>query len=297
MALGFNSRNGKRAIWIAIHTAEGSRTKESLFSYFDSSQAGSSHAGIDAGGIGVWLSDTVAAWTMLGGNPYAIQAELCGFARWTRAQWLSEADQDGCKSPRQMLRNTSRWIADVAKRTGIQVRRLTDAQIRGRSETGVLGHGDYSRATGDGDHTDPGPNFPWDVVLADALAILNPAPGPTEEEENDPMFQIVQVPASPADGFTKATVTVALPWVSKDGSSYTGIKRQSLNVVAGDQPVSVFAANWRTNPGTRQAVPFDVGTLLAFSDSGGRAVPNQTYAVTLEYVSKSPFSLILEVSR
>jgi hypothetical protein len=181
MTLGNSSRQGKPVIWIAVHTAEGSRTKESLFNYFDSSQSGSSHAGIDAAGIGVWLPDSVGAWTMLGGNPYAVQAELCGFAKWTRAQWLSSDAQDGCANPRQMLRNTSRWIADVAKRNGIPIVRLADDQIRGRSAKGVLGHGDYSRATGDGDHTDPGPNFPWDVVLNDALAYLN-------NEGEDDMF-------------------------------------------------------------------------------------------------------------
>lgn len=202
MTLGNSSRQGKPVLWIAVHTAEGSRTKESLFNYFDSSQSGSSHAGIDAAGIGVWLPDNVGAWTMLGGNPYAVQAELCAFARWTRAQWLSDQAQDGCANPRQMLRNTSRWIADVAKRNGIPIVRLSDDQIRGRSAKGVLGHGDYSRATGDGDHSDPGPNFPWDVVLSDAQAYLN---GQPTQEEDDMFTDADRTALNRVDAFLSRT--------------------------------------------------------------------------------------------
>jgi len=56
-------------------------------------------------------------------------------------------------------------MARCAAKYVIPVRRLTTSQLRG-GEYGFAGHGDITEAFGEGTHTDPGPGFPWDVLLA-----------------------------------------------------------------------------------------------------------------------------------
>lgn len=204
MAMNSSSRGGIRPIWIVIHTAEGSRTAASLFNYFNSGVAASSHAGADGYILSdPWVDDTRAAWTLLNGNPYSFNLELCGFAGWSRATWLSEgwvwnpARTAQVWNPRQMIRHAAQWVVqkrDAAKRIyGIDIpigRKLTPTEV-GRYTPGVCGHVDYTYGTGDGDHTDPGPNFPWDVLFNDINAILGGGSGgggnevPTQDEWNN----------------------------------------------------------------------------------------------------------------
>ena len=167
MALPSSSRNGARVLWITLHTAEGSRTKESLYAYFNGNQNASSHVGIDGYGISpVWVPRERAAWTLLNGNPVSMNAELCGFARWTRAQWLSTGWVDGCWNPRQMVRNAAAWALQECRAFGIGPVYIGTSGVRNCAR-GIIDHDDYSKGTGNGDHWDIGENFPWDVFFAD----------------------------------------------------------------------------------------------------------------------------------
>jgi hypothetical protein len=181
MAYKSSRRGTSPVIWIAGHTAEGARTKESLAAYFyrDDIQA-SSHVAIDAGGILSMVPYDRAAWTLRGGNPISDNAELCGFARWTRAQWLSTGTVDGCANPRQMLRNYAAWTRSRCLARGIPIRKLTVSQVAAK-QAGIIHHADYTNATGDGTHWDMGTGIPWDVVLSD-IAAMNPK----EEEDMQP---------------------------------------------------------------------------------------------------------------
>lgn len=183
MTLKSSSRNGVTVIWIVAHTAEGSTTKESLYRYFNQQDImASSHVGIDAEGIADWVDRGRAAWTLRNGNPRSVNAELCGFARWNRAQWLSTDTVDSCKNPRQMIRNLAWWIVREARHFGIPLRKLTVDQVRGRVAAGYIDHDDYTDATQDGTHWDVGENFPWDVLAADIAAIVAPDPNPSEDD-------------------------------------------------------------------------------------------------------------------
>jgi hypothetical protein len=184
MVMNSSSRNGQAARLIVIHTAEGSRTVESLYTYFNGGVAASSHAGADGHKLtSPWVPDERAAWTLLNGNPYSFNLELCGFAGWSREKWLSEGwvsnpqGTGSVYSPRQMIRHAAQWVVqkrDAARRLwGIEIplnRKLSPAEV-GRGAAGLCGHSDYTYGTGDGDHTDPGSNFPWDVLLQDIAAI------------------------------------------------------------------------------------------------------------------------------
>lgn len=122
------------------------------------------------------------------GNARGIHHELCGTLQ-TRAQWLDPAS-DGT------LWQAARQIAKDCRKYGIPARRLTPAQMRA-GERGICGHGDVTAAWGLGDHTDPGPHFPWDVLLARVTQFLAGPGRPTESMEED-MLILAQVTGLPA---------------------------------------------------------------------------------------------------
>lgn len=142
---------------VVIHTAEGALTTAALGRYFAKASAeASSHVGIDDQGIEVYVPYDKASWTLRSGNGISDNAELCGFAKWTRAQWLNE------HAP--MLRLAAQWIRERCLARGIPIKKLTPAEVAA-GKAGVIGHVDWTLGMKDGSHTDPGPGFPWDVVI------------------------------------------------------------------------------------------------------------------------------------
>jgi hypothetical protein len=148
-------RNGKPRL-IVLHTAEGSRTIESLGRFFASRSAeASSHAGADdtPNTIGEYVARSNRAWTQAAYNGTAVSIELCAFARWPLAEWE--------KHP-ILLSNVAKWIAEEAAYFGIPIKALTPMQAQGAS-AGVCQHKDLGAAGGG--HSDCGPNFPMGKVL------------------------------------------------------------------------------------------------------------------------------------
>jgi hypothetical protein len=153
---------------LVIHTAEGARTARALGAWFSQKTAQtSSHDGIDGSTQIGYVDYPQQAWTVRTGNAISENVELCGFAGWPRDQWLSTGVVDGVTNPRAMLRRCSRWIAERAAANNIPLRKLTPAQVKA-GWSGVIGHVDWTIGMRDGTHSDPGPNFPWDIVIADA---------------------------------------------------------------------------------------------------------------------------------
>lgn len=153
-----SSRGNARVIWCVIHTAEGIRKASDLKAFFERSTDSSAHACADDTTL---LDNLVpydrAAWTIRGGNTRSDNLELCGFAAWSRDEWL--------RNHQGMLHNAATWIRNRCRARGIPIRKLDPAAV-GRGEAGVIGHVDYTLGTGDGTHTDPGKGFPWDTVIA-----------------------------------------------------------------------------------------------------------------------------------
>jgi peptidoglycan hydrolase-like protein with peptidoglycan-binding domain len=160
-----SSRNGKRVRLVVVHTAEGARTVESLGAFFkDRNRQVSSHVGIDDKRIETYVDPERQAFTLRSGNAISENAELCGFAAWSREEWLEEHHR--------MLELTAEWIADRCLERDIPVRKLTPPEVAA-GEAGVIGHIDWTKGMHEGTHTDPGPGFPWDVVMAMANGINN----------------------------------------------------------------------------------------------------------------------------
>lgn len=93
------------------------------------------------------------------GNLRGIQHELCGRAGQGAGGWADAASQGTLRqAARQCARDSIKW--------GIPVRHLTVAQVASGAR-GFCGHVDvtYAFPQDNGDHTDPGPDFPWTQFL------------------------------------------------------------------------------------------------------------------------------------
>ena len=153
------SDRGSGVRLVVIHTAEGSRTYQSLGAYFQGDVGVSSHVGIDdtAGRIGEYVpadGPGSKAWTQANANPYSVAAELCAFAAWTAAEWDAHP---------VMLENCAAWIAEECGRFAIPlVGPLTASEAQGGA-AGVCDHA--SLGASGGGHWDVGSSFPWGRVM------------------------------------------------------------------------------------------------------------------------------------
>lgn len=164
----FSSRLGERVRLLVLHTSEGARTVESLGAYLNRPEvAASYHGAVDDSRYAAYVNYSVAAWHVRDGNQESDGLCLCGWARWTEQEWLSHG---------RMLDLAAAWLAERSRARGLPLRRLTDAECAAalrddQHPGGVIDHWTYTRATGDGTHTDNGKLFPFNEVLARAQRI------------------------------------------------------------------------------------------------------------------------------
>jgi hypothetical protein len=164
-----NGARSRQPRIIVIHTAEGARTIQSLGSFFANPGSGvSSQTGIDdsPNTVGEYVRRDRAAWTQASFNSDSISTELCAFASWGRDEWLRHPT---------MLSNTTAWILEECAAAGIPFVRIDAAAAQG-SGRGVCGHVDLGSRGGG--HWDPGPSFPWDIVMSGSAAGPVPPPVP-----------------------------------------------------------------------------------------------------------------------
>ena len=119
------------------------------------------------------------------GNTLGLHGSAIGYASRSRAQWL--------KFPKQ-LESIAQWLATNHREYGIPLRELTVDEVR-RRVPGVTTHAVYWQAIGKAQgmdtRTDPGAEFPMDVVLKRAREIVDPKPptvkdvGMTEKQYNE----------------------------------------------------------------------------------------------------------------
>ena len=177
----YSSRGGTKVTGVCIHTAEGPTDANSLGAYFArTSVQASSHEGADESKRVRYVDYAFEAWTLRNGNPWTDNLEMCGFASWTRAQWLAHPG---------MLRNAAQWVAERCHARNIPPRRITADDIRAGRRSGYFAHWDYTRGTDDGTHWDVGSNFPWDVF--DGL-VQDAYNGTTQEDDMPTADEIAQ---------------------------------------------------------------------------------------------------------
>jgi hypothetical protein len=152
-------------LWIVVHDMEGAETTtiaEDLGKYQAGGAQGrsvSSHYCADSNSVVQCVKLQDSAWTVGNrmGNNRGINWEFAGRANQTREQWLDDFG-------RAMFATAAPIIRSDAARFGIPLRRCTLDDLRAR-RPGITSHNDLGLVYGGTDHTDPGPNFPWDVFM------------------------------------------------------------------------------------------------------------------------------------
>lgn len=167
-------RGGDTPMWIACHTSE-SRSRAVNLRNFCESNSVSYHRLVDDVDIVEMVRDSDAPWAAVGANKFAYH--ICwssSFASWSRSQWLDPNPSDGYNE-REALRKGARQIAFWIQQSHAHGRPIPAVWIGGKQVppwglSGICGHKDFG--PWGGGHSDPGPNFPVDQLLADINSFL-----------------------------------------------------------------------------------------------------------------------------
>lgn len=145
------SRSGVKPDLFLIHTSEGA-DGQALVDYMRGNKVSYNYVvDLDGKTVRTLVPPEEAAWSVGGANNRSINIAIGGsWASWTREQWLSNAGN--------AIRTMAAVAANDTSRFGIPPNVIKP----GQSGSGIGGH-DYAASLGFTDHTDPGPNFPWDV--------------------------------------------------------------------------------------------------------------------------------------
>lgn len=180
---------------IVVHTTENpaGTPAANVANYQLTSASGSYHVLVDTTGHRLRENDDSWITWSTGNNAGNVQGVNLSFvaqAAWTRAQWLAQE---------KMLRAGATVVAHWSKTHNIPVTKVTTGR-------GVCGHGDL-RAFGGTDHTDPGPNFPWDVFLRYVSEEVNPTPPITSSSSSkENPVKIIRSLVNSAKSFTQDTM-------------------------------------------------------------------------------------------
>jgi N-acetylmuramoyl-L-alanine amidase len=181
------------------------------------------------------------------GNRIGIQHELCGTLQ-TRVQWLDAASYATLeRAARQIARDCLRWQ--------IPVRRIGPTEVRAAyhygGPGGICGHVDITEAfpEDNGDHTDPGPDFPWDVLMGLIKEWTTVLTAPIVNHPEDDMGQTLTrtIPLSGADSFN-------FPGVGTDGATHKRPAWLNLTNSTNSARYRLRLAGWTTSG------PYPLGT-------------------------------------
>jgi N-acetyl-anhydromuramyl-L-alanine amidase AmpD len=179
------SRKGEPIWLIVIHTMEAPekpRTAHNVAFWFagPSAPQASAHYCVDSDDTVQCVKEDMVAWGAPGANRHGIHIEHAGYASQTPTDWQDEYSQ-------RMLLRSAALAADIAKRYGIPVVKLSPGDLADPSATGFCGHVDVTvgRNAGHG-HTDPGASFPWGQYLDMVRSAMAPTdPPPPENPEGN----------------------------------------------------------------------------------------------------------------
>lgn len=119
--------------------------------------AGSAHINVDNDSIVQCVRDNDIAYAAPGANRDGIQIELAGFGNQTRQQWLDDYSE-------ALLQRGADATAQYCLKYAIPPVHISNQQLAD-GRRGIIGHYQASAVYKQSDHTDPGPNFPWDFFI------------------------------------------------------------------------------------------------------------------------------------
>jgi hypothetical protein len=171
-------RSTAQIVGICVHTSEGGEgpnSAENLAAFTASPRTASNlasyHAIADTDKVILTVPDGRQAYSAGGGNRTYLHICIPGRVSQTREQWLDDVS-------RAAIRQVAEYIVEKGRQYNIPFHKLTVAEVQGGRARGYCGHRDISWAFGQSTHTDPYPNFPWDVLEADIAALSPPTPEP-----------------------------------------------------------------------------------------------------------------------
>lgn len=183
--------------FIGIHTFEAPRTMtaRAMAEYQQRPSAGGSyHIVVDGKALTARENDDIFRPWAAGftGNLRGMHLSFGAYARDSRSLWLTHDAQ---------LRKAAEAVAFWCRKYSIPARKITAGELRSGVK-GICGHHEVSLAWGEVNHTDPGPNFPWDVFIryvagylggtAPAPSTPAPAPEPVDLETFDQTLSVIR---------------------------------------------------------------------------------------------------------
>ena len=180
-----SSRGGRTVDLFLLHTQEGDGNADSLARFLQNpANEVSYHYTVseDSNDHGVTVVDVVdtddASWSVLSANSRSINLCFAGSrAGWSRDQWLRQS---------RAIDVAAYLAVQDCKHYGISTRVVAPPY---NSTPGISDHQYVTQVLNDGDHTDVGPNFPWDVFAASVAKYANqtpaPAPAPARQFPKD----------------------------------------------------------------------------------------------------------------
>lgn len=161
-AKNYQKANRTEIDLIILHSeeaAETSTTSLNVANWFAGNNApnASSHYALDDGETIQCVKDEDIAYHALSANKFSIGIEHAGFARQTRDQWCDSFST-------QMLKRSAKLTAHLCKKWNIPVKYI-DIDGLVNKERGITTHANCTKAYNEGNHWDPGPNFPVDLYI------------------------------------------------------------------------------------------------------------------------------------
>jgi hypothetical protein len=117
----------------------------------------SSHHGADSyerGVFGAYVYENNKAWTQGNANDYCLSLEMCGYAEWSRSEWLNNRPI--------LVDNAAEWLRYMVDKYAVPWTLLNDSQAQNPNARGICEHVNLG-SWGSG-HWDCG-DFPMDVVI------------------------------------------------------------------------------------------------------------------------------------
>lgn len=139
---------------VVVHSTEGG-TAASVAEYFHTTAQASTQLVVDDLECYRCVPDDVIPWGAPGVNTSGLHIEHCGYAVWSREEWLTH---------KPMLERSAEHAARWSLHYGIPLRWLGALGLKLRRK-GFTRHMDASRAFTPGGHSDPGEGFPRDYYL------------------------------------------------------------------------------------------------------------------------------------